>query len=84
MTCNSSDHSPSCPEYRNNSLKGASAIPKTYSFNLNDISILEGVLKIGRFFVKDQNKTDLLKDIDSAINILSARKNNQKIYLLKK
>lgn len=92
MICNSNLHDKNCPSY-NNALKGASSIQqhsdKKLVFNQNEISILSKVLRMSQIYLtKNKDKFNCIKDIStdisSAINILSARKNNQKIYLVKK
>jgi hypothetical protein len=93
LVCNSNYHSPSCPSYKNNSLKGASEInnqPKQLlKFHESEINLLNKSLELCRYFIgktqaQYQNPADILKDIDSAITVLEAHKSNQKIYVLKK
>lgn len=93
MVCNShNNHSPSCPSYKNNSLKGASAVnnqSKKLMFFSKEIDIISKILEISRFYItknKDQfqQPKDILKDVNSAMSLLDGRKNNKKIYLLKK
>lgn len=100
MICNSNYHSKSCPSYRYNALKGASAMinnnqskqqqgPKKHMFQQLEVDRISKVLEIGKFYInknKDlfQQPKDILTDIDSALSILNARKNNTKLFILKK
>lgn len=87
LICNSNSHDKNCPSYTDNRLKGASAVvQQNPTFSQGEISILEKVLRICQLYLKNNNfqNNDISKDILSAMNILSARRNKQKIYLLKK
>jgi len=96
LICNNNNHSIYCPNYKNSlalALKGASEVnnqsKQQLKFHKREIDILSKVIEIGRFYItknKDQfqQPKDLLEDINSAMSILEARKNNKKIYVLKK
>lgn len=94
MICNNPNHDKSCPNYKYNnslSLKGASAAVNNQSkqllvFNQSEVSIISKVLEISRSYLtnnKDQfqQTEDILNEITTAGNILSARSNNNKSNL---
>jgi hypothetical protein len=85
LVCKDSNHSPHCPSYRNNTLKGASAAvnqqPKQFLFNSNELNLLSKSLEICRYYIgknqaQFQQPQDILNEISTSINILSARQNN--------
>ncbi|HJT85731.1 MAG TPA: hypothetical protein VJ697_14710 [Nitrososphaeraceae archaeon] len=77
--------------YKNNALNGNSAInnnnknysPKTHTFNSNEVNLILKILELSKYYIKNLENKDIMK-VNNAITILNARKNNQKIYLLKK
>ena len=88
MVCKNFNHSVNCPSYRNNALKGASAVnqqqqQKQFVFNQQEVNILDKSLKVCQFYItkhKNQyqnNPQDILNELSTSINILSARKNNK-------
>ena len=80
MICNSKIHSKSCPSYRNNSLKSASAVSqhadKKLVLNQNEISILSKVLRMSQIYItknKDQFQSkDILNEINQSLQILNS------------
>lgn len=90
LICNSTNnHSPSCPSYRNNQLKGASAITnnspkKILTFDSNEVQLISKVLEMGRFYIsKNQNQfqqpvEDILSKINQSLQILNRSNNSLK------
>ena len=87
MTCNNSIHDLNCSDsYNNNVLKGASATtvnqqPKQLVFNQSEVNILGKSLKACYFYITKnknqyQNPKDILKELTTASNIISARQKN--------
>ena len=88
MVCNNSNHhSPHCPNYKNNKLKGASAVPpKQLLFTESELNLLDKSLEICRYFITEnqnlyQNPEDILKELSIASNIVNARQSNIKSNL---
>ena len=92
MTCNNSIHDLNCPDsYNNNALKSASASvsatavnqqPKQFVFNQSEVNILDKSLKACQFYITKnknqyQNPQDIIKELTTASNILSARRQNK-------
>ena len=90
MVCNNNTiHSINCPSYRNNALKGASAVvnqqptTKQYVFNSEEVGFLGRSLESLRNFViknqsQYQNPQDIIKELTTANNIISARTKQNK------
>jgi hypothetical protein len=86
LTCKSFSHSINCKYHNNNALKGASAVvnqqqPKQLVFNKSELNIVSKTLELCKYFVGKnqnlyQNPQDILNEISTSINILSARQNN--------
>lgn len=83
MVCKNSNHSPHCPSYKNNALKGASAVnqPKQLMFNSSELNLLSKSLEVCRYFITKnqsqyQNPKDIVNEISISMNIINARQNN--------
>ena len=84
MVCKNSNHSPHCPSYKNNALKGASAVnqPKQLMFNSSELNLLSKSLEVCRYFITKnqsqyQNPQDIVNEISILlVNIINARQNN--------
>jgi hypothetical protein len=89
LVCNSFNHSPHCPRYRNNALKGASNVnqPKQLMFNSSEVNILSKSLEICKYYIgKNQaqfQNQDILNEISTSISIISARQNKNNSSNLK-
>jgi hypothetical protein len=90
LVCNNNNHSIYCPSYKYTSLslKGASEVnnqPKQLTFHKREVDRISKVLELGKYYVSNQNQNpDILNEINNAMSILDARKNNKKIYMLKR
>lgn len=89
MICNSSTHDKNCTSYKNNVLKGASAITKNspkkiLTFDSNEVQLISKVLEIGIFYIsKNQNQfqqpvEDILSNINQSLQILNRSNNSLK------
>jgi hypothetical protein len=86
LVCNNSSihHDRNCPSHKNNALKGASNVnqqPTQLVFNQSEVNILGKSLESLRNFViknqsQYQNPQDIIKELTTAHNILSARRQN--------
>ena len=91
MTCNNSIHDLNCPDsYNNNALKSSSASasvavnqqPKQFVFNQQEVNILSKSLEVCQFYITKnqaqfQQSQDIIKELTTASNILSARRQNK-------
>ena len=91
MICNSFNHSPYCPSYKNSALKGASATttkvqqqqpPKQLMFNQSELNLLGKSLEACKFFITknqqmfQQPNNDILNEINQSLKILKPRNSN--------
>jgi hypothetical protein len=81
LVCNNSIHSINCKYHNNNALKGAAQQPKQLVFNKSELNIVSKTLELCRYFIgknqnQYQNPQDILKELSTSINILSARRQN--------
>jgi hypothetical protein len=99
MVCYDTIHDKNCPSYKNNTLalKGGSAVQQQQSqsqegnrfvFNQSEVDRISKVLEISRYYITRNSQSfqdsNILNEINNAINIVEARTKNQKIYLLKR
>ena len=89
MVCNNSSihHDRNCPSHKNNALKGAAVnqqpTTKQYVFNSEEVGFLGRSLESLRNFViknqsQYQNPQDIIKELTTANNIISARTKQNK------
>ncbi|HJT85290.1 MAG TPA: hypothetical protein VJ697_12490 [Nitrososphaeraceae archaeon] len=74
MICRDFINDKSCPSYRNNALKGASAInnsPKKLTFNDKEVQLISKVLELSKYYVKDLQNQDLILKINKSLQILN-------------
>ena len=84
MVCNNSSiyHDRNCPSYKNNVLKGTSAVPpKQLMFTSDELNLLSKSLEVCKYFIGKnqnlyQNPQDIIKELSIASNIINARQNN--------
>ena len=89
MVCKDYNHSPHCPSYRSNSLKGASAVTvnqqqpnKHLIFNHSEVQILTKTLEICRLYIHKnpslfrRQPTDIVNEINQLLKILKPKNSN--------
>jgi hypothetical protein len=82
LICKSSIHDKSCPSYRNNQLKGASAAinnstTKKLTFNDKEVQLISKVLELSRYYIKDLQNQDMILKINKSLQIWNKGGNNQ-------